>query len=194
LGDKGRRDAVPSWGRAAIVCLLAPALFLAFAAAAPPVSAQEASAEQIKAAFLFNFAKFVEWPPGTFTEDQRVINLGYWAKEPLARAVEALQGKEVHGRKLVIRRLQDPEELKKCQIFFAADMDKKELARIMDALKGRPLLTVFDETGDFARLGGIINLTQVDDKIRFSINMANAEKCGLKISSHLLKLARGAGN
>jgi len=161
--------------------------------AATPVSAQEASASQVKAAFLYNFAKFVEWPPGAFATNSAVITLGILEREPLAAAVEALQGKEVQGRKLVVKRCRHVEELKKCQIFFASAAENPGLVGIMAALKGLPVLTVTDELDDFARLGGIINLTRLEDKIRFHIDVHNAERCGLKISSQLLKLALRTG-
>jgi len=157
------------------------------------VAAQEATASQVKAAFLYNFAKFVEWPPGAFAAAPAVITLGILEREPLAAAVEALQGKEVQGRKLVVKRCRNPEELKKCQIFFASAAEKPGLVEIMGTLKGLPILTVTDEVNDFARLGGIINLTRLDDKIRFHIDVNNAERCGLKISSQLLKLAIRTG-
>ncbi len=160
---------------------------------ATPVSAQEATASQVKAAFLYNFAKFVEWPPGAFAAAPAVITLGILEREPLAAAVEGLQGKEVQGRKLVVKRCRNLEELKKCQIFFASAARNPGLQEIMAALKGLPVLTVTDEMNDFGRLGGIINLTHLDDKIRFHIDVNNAEKSGLKISSQLLKLAIRTG-
>jgi hypothetical protein len=161
--------------------------------AGTPVAAQEASASQVKAAFLYNFAKFVEWPPGAFASNPDVITLGILEREPWAAALEALQGKEVQGRKLVVKRCLNLEELKKCQIFFASAAEKPGLVQIMAALQGLPILTVTDEVDDFARLGVIINLTRVDDKIRFGIDAHNAEICGLKISSQLLKLAIRTG-
>ncbi|MHB8067776.1 MAG: YfiR family protein [Desulfobaccales bacterium] len=168
-------------------------LFVSLGAAAP-VSAQEASAGQVKAAFLFNFTKFVEWPPSAFTANPATITLGILEREPLAPALEALQGKEVQGRKLVVKRCRHHEELKKCQIFFASAAEKPGLAEIMAALKGLPVLTVTDEVDDFAKLGGMINLTRQEDKIRFHIDVNNAERSGLKISSQLLKLAFRSGN
>ena len=157
--------------------------------AAAPVFAQGASESQVKAAFLYNFTKFVEWPSGAFTANPDTITLGILEREPLAPALEALQGKEVQGRKLVVKRCRHHEELQKCQIFFASAAEKPRLREIMGALQGLPVLTVTDEVDDFARLGGMINLTRLDDKIRFHIDVNNAAKSGLKISSQLLKLA-----
>jgi hypothetical protein len=153
--------------------------------AVPPVSAQEVSASKVKAAFLYNFAKFVEWPPGTFAHDQAVITFCILDGGPLAEAVEALHGKEVQGRKIVVTRSLNVEEIKKCQIFFASASNKPGLTKIIGALRGFPVLTVTDEVDDFAGLGGIINLVRVEDKVRFEISVNNAEKSGLKISSQL---------
>ena len=188
--------ASPSWGRrpAKFSILLAGVWLFASLGAVRPASAQEVGPSQVKAAFLYNFAKFVEWPPGTFANGQAAITLCILQREPLAQALESLQGKEVHGRKLVVRRSRDIEELKKCQIFFASASEKPALAKIMGALREAPVLTVTDEVDDFARLGGIINLTRVEDKIRFAISVDNAEKRSLKISSQLLKLAIPASN
>jgi hypothetical protein len=161
--------------------------------ATTPVAAQEASASQVKAAFLYNFAKFVEWPPAAFAAAPGNITLGILEREPMAAALEALQGKEVQGRKLVVKRCRNLEELKNSQIFFASAAGKPGLREIMAALRGLPVLTVTDEVDDFARLGVIINLTRLDDKIRFGIDMPNAKRCGLKISSQLLKLALRTG-
>ena len=155
----------------------------------PPASAQQVSASQVKAAFIYNFAKFVEWPAGTFADDRAPITLCILKGEPLAEAVEAIQEKEVQGRKIVVKKGLDIAELKKCQIFFASASDKPILAKIIGGLRGYPVLTITDEVDDFARLGGMINLTVIDDKVRFSIDVNNAEKCGLKISSQLLKLS-----
>lgn len=164
-------------------------LLIASLGAASPAPAQQASASQVKAAFLYNFAKFVEWPPGTFDSGRADITLGILERDPLAGALASLQGKEVQGRKIVVKRSQGIDELKKCHIFFASASEISDLPKILDALKGRPVLTVTDEVDDFARLGVIINLNLVGDKIRFGIDVKNAEKCGLKISSQLLKLA-----
>ncbi len=157
--------------------------------AAVHAAAQEVSETQVKAAFLYNFTKFVEWPPSAFAANPGTITLGILEREPLAPALEALQGKEVQGRKLVVKRCRHAQELKTCQIFFASAAEEPALAAAMAALKGLPVLIVTDEVDDFARLGGMINLIRQEDKIRFHIDVTNARRSGLKISSQLLKLA-----
>ena len=156
---------------------------------AETITAQAQQASQVKSAFLFNFAKFVEWPPGTFANDQAAIILGFSDRDPMAEALEALQGKAVQGRRLEIRRYRGPEELRRCQIFFASASEKSRLPQILGTLRNSPVLTVTDEVDNFAKLGGIINLIVAGDKIRFEISLNNARRAGLKISSQLLKLA-----
>lgn len=175
------------------IMMVAVLLFLLLEIASP-AAGQQISPSQVKAAFLYNFAKFVEWPPGTFADDRAVITLCILNGEPLAEAVKTLQGKEVHGRKIVVKQGPGLEELKKCQIFFASASEKPGLNKVMAVLRYYRVLTITDEVDDFAKLGGIINLMRVEDKIRFAISVENAEKCSLKISSQLLKLAILAGN
>jgi hypothetical protein len=157
-------------------------------AEAAPAQVQQAS--QVKAAFLYNFAKFVEWPPGTFADDRAALTLGFFDEDPMAGALEALQGKVVQGRRLEVKRSRSIEEVKKCQIFFASAANKAGLPQILGALKNSPVLTVTDEVDNFAKLGGIINFIIVEDKIHFEICVENARQAGLNISSQLLKLAK----
>lgn len=170
------------------VIMMAVWLFVSMQAA-PPASGQEVSPGQVKAAFLYNFAKFVDWPPGVFADHRDPIALCILKDEPLAAAVMALRGKEVQGRKIIVKQDLSLEEMKRCQIFFASAALRPRLLEIMQVLRNCPVLTVTDEVNDFARLGVIINLTRQEDKIRFAISNDNAGSCSLKISSQLLKLA-----
>ncbi len=155
---------------------------------APPARAQEAG--QVKAAILYNFAKFVEWPPGTFADERAPILLCYFPQDPMGAALETLQGKVVQGRRLEVRKSRSPEDLKRCQIFFAGPSEESALPQVLGALRRSPVLTITDEVDNFAKMGGIINLIPVEGKIRFEICLPNATQSGLKISSQLLKLAK----
>ena len=180
--------------RLRLLFLLAGLWLCIFQGAAALATVPEVSESQVKAAFLFNFAKFVEWPPSAFAASPGTITLGILEREPLAPALEALAGKEVQGRRLVVKRCRHPQELKTCQIFYASAAEKAALAATMAALKGLPVLTVTDDVDDFASLGGMINLIRQEDKIRFYIDVTNAQRSGLKISSQLLKLAIRGGS
>lgn len=158
-------------------------------AAAREVNSFIPQEHQIKAAVVFNFAKFVEWPQTSFPDDGAPLVLGILDQEPLARAMEGLAGKSVQGRKLVVKRSNQIEDLKKCHIFFCGSPNFRDLPQILASLKSLPVLTITDDMENLERYPGIINLRVVEDRIRFEINLAEARNAGLKISSHLLKLA-----
>jgi hypothetical protein len=165
------------------------AIFLLFAFVGQTPAARAQQEGQVKAAFLFNFAKFVEWPPGTFAIDQAAIILGFPEREPMAGALDALQGKMVQGRRLEVRHCRGPQDYRGCQIIFMSALGKAELSQILGSLRNTPVLTVTDEVDNFAKMGGIINFIVAGEKIRFEISNNNARRSGLKISSQLLKLA-----
>ena len=142
----------------------------------------------IKAAFLYNFAKFIEWPSNTFEDSKSPVRLCVLGKNPFGIALESIEGKPIHGRKLIIERLNNTKEIKICHILFISESEKKQLDFILENIKDLNILTIGD-TKNFARLGGIINFTMVKKKIRFEINLDAANRAGLKISSKLLKLA-----
>lgn len=144
---------------------------------------------QVKAAFLYQFSKFVEWPPQTFSTSQYTICIGAVDGGPMAGALQSIEGKETKGRRVVVRRFKAPEELEFCHILYIGAAMANRLPEILDRLKGTSTLTVSD-IDRFARRGGMINLITVEDKIRFEINVEAAERAKLQISSQLLKLAR----
>ena len=143
---------------------------------------------QIKAAFIFNFAKFVEWPKAAFAATGSPIVIGIIGENPfhddLARTV---RNKTVDDHPLVIKHFRSPSEATNCQILFISTSEKSRLAEILEALKGASVLTV-GETDRFTETGGMINFFQAGTKLRFRINQEAATKAGLKISSKLLSL------
>ena len=155
-------------------------------ARAAPASLRE---YQIKAAFLYNFVKFVEWPAEAFAETDGTITIGVLGEDPFGAALETLQGKTVKGRKLVIKRFKDLQDLQSSHILFISSSEKEHLPQIFETLKDVSALTV-GEMAQFAHGGGIINFTRRKNKIRFEINVDAAERAGLKISSKLLRLAK----
>ena len=160
------------------------------ASLAPNVQSEDAVSHEyvLKAAYLFNFAKFVEWPAKAFADDQGVIKFCVLGKDPFGGALELIKDKMVNRRKVVIRRSATIGDLEGCHILFISKSEKKELARIFAYLKDSYVLTVGD-TENFADRGGVINFTTVGKKLRFEINMNAAQRSGLRISSKLLKLA-----
>jgi hypothetical protein len=170
-------------------------LLLWAAMCAWPAAGQDAAAPseyQVKAAFLYNFAKFVEWPTQAFPADDTPITIGILGKNPFGADLErTVRDKSVNGRPLAVRSLASPDDsaLKHCQIIFIYPMEKSRLGEILAKLKGTPALTV-SETEGFTQAGGMINFIMEGRKVRFEINDAAATQAGLKISSKLLSLAK----
>ncbi|MDE2058646.1 MAG: YfiR family protein [candidate division NC10 bacterium] len=144
---------------------------------------------QVKAAFLYQFSKFVEWPAQAFRTSQYTICIGVIDGGPMASALQSIEGKEAKGRRVVVKRFKGLEDLEFCHILYISSVMESHLAEILNQLKETSTLTVSDIDG-FARRGGMINLIMVEGKIQFEINVEAAERAKLQISSHLLRLAR----
>ncbi|MGD0651896.1 MAG: YfiR family protein [Verrucomicrobiia bacterium] len=158
--------------------------------AATPLRAEVSPEYKLKAAFVFNFAKFVEWPPKAFAGDHSPLVIGVLGDNPFDTVLDEMtQGKTVNGRPVEIKRSRRVEELTGCHVIFISASEKQRQAKILAALKGSNALTVSD-TDDFLESGGIIQLVMEEKKIRFDINARAAERASLQISSQLLNLAR----
>lgn len=167
---------------------LAAALLLA--AFAAPAGAQDEYG--VKAAFLFNFAKFVEWPADAFVAPDAGLVLCVAGAGAVDAAVQAtVKGKLVNGRPIEVRRVDDG-EARSCHLLFIAD-GRDRAAQLVEGARAGAVLTV-GETPGFTQLGGVINFTTEDSKVRFEINEDAARKARLKISSKLLSLAKNAGS
>jgi len=144
-----------------------------------------AEEHEVKAAFLFNFARFVEWPG----EAER-IELCILGEDPVTRVLGALEGKLVHGRPVHVRRIADPYRLEGCRILYVSRSERTRLAEIVLAFdEAEGVLTVSDLQG-FVSAGGMIELVLDGQRVRFDVNVAAASDSGLRISSKLLRLAR----
>jgi hypothetical protein len=155
-------------------------------AAQPTVSREY----QVKAAFLFNFAQFVEWPTNTFTNAEAPFVIGVLGDDPFGNALEeTIRGETIKNHKLVILRSKRAEDLQNCQLIFVSKSEHAHEAEILSRCTARKILTVSEIQG-FANHGGIINFFADGKKIRFEINPATAEREGLKISSQLLSLGK----
>jgi YfiR/HmsC-like len=149
---------------------------------------------QVKAAFLYNFAKFIEWPSNGATDANSPFILGIVGDDPFGADLEqTVNGKVVNGHKLMIKRFKRGEPLESCNILFISSSEQGRLNQILDSLKGSSVLTV-GEAEYFTRSGGIINFILKDDRVRFEINLGAADRAHLKISSKLLKLREVVGN
>ncbi len=145
---------------------------------------------QLKAAFLFNFAKFIDWPPASFAGPQAPFAICVLGRDPFGHALDDnLQGKMVGNRPLAIRRLKDKTEARRCQMVFVSSSEGPHQAEILESLRGANVLLV-GETSGFAAAGGTIEFMLEDNRVRFAINTDAADRAGLMFSSKLLALAR----
>jgi hypothetical protein len=144
---------------------------------------------KVKAAFVYNFAKYVEWPPEAFPNDHSPLVVTILGTTPLSEAFDAIRGKTVKSRQLEIRQANRVEDVGASHILFVCDSERQHAAHIVESVGNKSILTISDMK-NFAKTGGMISFVTIDDKIRFDINLGSARRSGLKISSQLLKLAR----
>ena len=145
---------------------------------------------KIKAAFLFNFAKFSEWPPGAVKDTDGSFVIGILGRDPFNTALEQTIGeKTVRGAAIQIKRFRRLDDLRSCHILFISKSEKSNLPIILDKIADKSILTVSD-IPDFARRGGMIHLYTENNKVRFIIHTRAAEKAGLKLSAKLLTLTK----
>ena len=145
---------------------------------------------QVKAAFLYNFAKFVEWPPQVFKTARDPIAICVLGKNPVGDALdEAVAGKAVEGRTFLVRQITEINPGSNCQILFVSSSERKRFRSMAASMKGAGILTV-GEAQDFAAEGGVINFKLEAGRIRLEINLDAAEQAQLRISSKLLSLAQ----
>ena len=166
-----------------------PALLLALLFAVPGVApAQTAQEYDVKAAFLYNFAKFVDWPAAAFP-DPNNLKICVLGDDPFGGSLQTVAGEQVGNHKLQVARMDSTSKLAGCQILFISRSERERIPQILAAVKGSPVLTVGD-TQKFADDGVIINFILEGSKVRFEINTESAERAGIRISSKLLQLAK----
>jgi hypothetical protein len=169
-------------------------LVCAHIVAAPNARAQDALSEyQVKAAYLFNFLKFVEWPDDSFADSLAPIVIGVVGEDPFGSALPQVTiSKTVQGRDLVIRKYHSGEDLRGAHILFISPSEKKRQPMILSSLRGSSVLTVADTEG-FLDAGGMIQFLNENDRVRFAISVDATSRAKLKMSSKLLSLAKVVG-
>lgn len=145
---------------------------------------------QVKAAFLLNFVKFVEWPGTAFTDEKSPLVLGVVGEDPFGVALDALEGQTVRTRAVRVKRLSDTDGIRKCHLLYISTSEKGRIHDIVSAIGNVPVLTVSDGIERFAQQGVSINFILSDNKIRFEINVAVAKKAGLSMGTQLLQVAK----
>jgi len=150
----------------------------------------DAGEYQVKAAFLFNFAKFVEWPPGSFSDASAPLRICVLGQDPFGQELRDITAKKTaNGRKIQVEQVLALQLARTCHILFIASSEKAHLKQILENLRGADLLTVGDTKG-FVQRGGVINFVLEDNRVLFEVNHQAAQQAGLKISSKLLNVAK----
>lgn len=195
--QSAHRKTIPAEGYPIVTRLNAAAAgacaVLVWLAGMPPVPAFAAAPSEaalLKAAFVFNFTKYTEWPEGVFAASDSPIWLCLLtADSDAAQAMRTVDGRNSKGRVLRVKVVADADELKSCQIVFVEQGAVGSLRRTLNSLGAAPVLTVGDGE-NFATRGGIIELQASGQRLGFAVNIDAAKRSGVRLSAQLLSLAR----
>jgi hypothetical protein len=187
--SKARRIRCPRAASSIGVALVTIAsLFVSSFVIAPRANAQ--SEDQVMAAFLFNFARYVEWPKDAFDDRRSPVKICVLGADEFADVVlKTVSGKSIDKRSVAVRPIPNFDPSGDCHILFIGRRSTASHADAVVALRGQSVFSVADQEG-FASAGGIANFLRADNRVRFEINPTAARKVGLKISSRLLRLAK----
>jgi len=160
--------------------------FLSFA-----INAQQYTEYELKSAYLFNFAKFITFPPSTFNSPRDPFIIGVYGNDAFLDVLQNIvKGKTINGRNVIAISISQTEDIQNCQIVFFSKTTQNQIIMFLEYLNGKPIVSVGDNIDDFCQKGGIINFTSQNSIKRFEINPNAAQRCNLIISSKLLALAR----
>lgn len=178
----------PRSPRVAVILALCISAYLAVS---PQANAQNPLPEyQVKAAYLFNFLKFVEWPGDPTADIHEHWIIGVVGENPFGyQLAQILTGKTAQGHELEVRELRPGEDLRVCRVLFISASEKKRLLSTLAGLNGSSLLTVGD-MDHFIESGGMIQFVTEEKRVRFAIDIGATSRARLKVSSKLLSLAR----
>ncbi len=150
---------------------------------------QKRSEYEMKAAYLYNFAKFVRWPPEAATDKNESFSICILGEDPFGSALDSLvSGQSIDGNRIAIRHLATFSEANTCRILFVSRSERHRITDVLAGVSRLPVLTVSD-VPEFVNRGGTIQFVKQREKVRFEVNLVAAEKSGLTLSSDLLKLA-----
>ncbi len=142
---------------------------------------------QVKAAYLFNFAKFVKWPASASSDKE--FDICVLGNDPFGDALKkTVAGERIEGKPVVVRKTTSAADASNCRIVFVSESESGRMGSIVSALSRSPVLTVSDADG-FVDHRGMIQFVMDNDRVRFQVNLSSAEKAGLALSSELLKVA-----
>jgi YfiR/HmsC-like len=165
-------------------------LFSALAPGTPVLRAQERPTEyQVKAVYLFNFSRFVGWPPQAPSTPPDSFPICVLGKDPFGPALDAaLAGENISGKSVVARRVAQPQDAAACRVVYISTSEEGRLKDVLAALDKTGVLTVSD-IPRFSQRGGMIQFVLQGDRVRFEVNLTSATEAGLTLSSDLLKVA-----
>ena len=165
-------------------------LFLCLVGMSPQnLFAQPANEYQVKAGFLFNFAKFITWPEAAFPSPDAPFIIAIVGEDPFGVILDqAVTGKQIQDRPIIVRRFATLDDLDRCHILFASRSESDQYERIFEHARLLFALTV-GESEQFTRRGGSIDFVISNQKIRFEINSDAARRTDVRINAKLLKLA-----
>jgi hypothetical protein len=182
----GRSDAARTGSNRWLGRLLTVALLLMVVS---PGSAADSKEYQLKAAFIYNFTKFVEWPAHRFPETNSPIIIGILGKNPFNDELEKIiKDRNVNGHGIVVKNIISPAEATSVHLVFVSAGEEEKWEGVLKSFQKTAILTV-GESEKFAASGGMINFTRQADKVRFEINQDSTDEAGLKVNAQLLKLA-----
>lgn len=176
-----------AWLGHAVLCI---ACLIALPASPARAQSDAPTEHQVKAAFLYNFAKFVEWPAESFPTPASPLQLCVLGEDPFGPDLkDIVKGKVIGGHPVRVLNPENVEQSKNCHILFVSPSEKARTRQIVEGLRDKSVLMVGDHKG-FAEQGGMVNFVLENDRVRFEINVKAAERARLKISSKLLNVAK----
>lgn len=156
----------------------------------PPGVAQAITETQVKAAYLYNFAKFVDWPDGTFTTVQDPIRLCVLRDEPFQLQLDQIvKGKNIAGHPVLVIGIQNGEQARSCHELFIGSAQDQDAGQILESLKSAGVLTIGEGRG-FVEEGGTISFIMQGNRVHFQVNQKAANQARLRVSSQLLSVAQ----
>jgi hypothetical protein len=152
------------------------------------VHAQQPTEYQVKATYLYNFSQFVQWPPQA-TAASNSFDICILGQDPFGSTLNSILANEsIAGKRVAARRISSSQDAVNCRVLFISSSEGGRLKEILNALGGASVLTVSD-LPQFTVHGGMLQFLLMDDRVRFEVNLAAAERAGLSLSSELLKVA-----
>jgi hypothetical protein len=174
-----------------IVLLMAAGVIVASPAISARQPQRDVSPEyMIKAAYLLNFARLVEWPREAFAKVDSPVTIGIVGSDPFGDALElTVAGKRISNRSISVHRLQWSQDPRRCHIVFISSSDSGRIGELVTRVAGLPILIV-GEADHLATRGATINFTIEDDRVRFEVNVDAARRARLNVSSQILRVAK----